>query len=374
MSATKRWARWKAALLASTLLALGCASEPRWASTATPVPNGPFGKTTVQTARIVAGPVGSPVVIQWDRPAEPLPAQPSPIASAAPAPAAAPAARLQTPLIVDPGVVTTSGQARPADLERRVLARIPPGTRVDTEPVEDWTHTLLYSQPRLGQGDVESTLPVVQRVASQFTLHYLANVTRDAGGYRLDKVAVGFGTRIGNAQVIVDPASARSLGAKIDMFAKPLLEENDRSLNEMFQIAKSDTIVVWDQQLQMLRRGQHVPAVHRFAAVLDASSGRLQSFVWLLDVDAAGGLVVADEPIQLLPPALREDRVLNVKGEFINGLGVPSKPAFGLVRIPNGTPAPMSPTLKDLAGRASYTSESLAQLESELVRLARNPA
>ena len=86
---------------------------------------------------------------------------------------------------------------------------------------------------------------------------------------------------------------------------------------------------------------------------------------WLLGSDGKGGYALAEPTLQLLPEALREDRVMSVDGRKFT-LGVPAADAFALARIPQGTPVKFSPGLATLAAVRKFDAETALRLEAEL--------
>ena len=87
----------------------------------------------------------------------------------------------------------------------------------------------------------------------------------------------------------------------------------------------------------MLHKGKHREMIIRYLVWASEKTGRVSTFIWLLDRGSRRReLVVVRNTLQLLRPNLREDRVMNVKKEHFT-LGIPSKEAFALIQVPQGT-------------------------------------
>jgi hypothetical protein len=150
------------------------------------------------------------------------------------------------------------------------------------------------------------------------------------------------------------------------MFGSRILGENERILDQdVNQVARTSTMLVFDARTVMRVGTEHVRRVMRHAIVVDPATGRLATFVWLLGDDGRGGYAAAEPAVQLLPADMHEARMLAVKRDRFT-LGIPSPDAFALVRIPQGTAVPYTPALQRLAAVKNFTAEQVIALETAL--------
>ena len=244
-----------------------------------------------------------------------------------------------------------------------MLPRIPAGTSFDEEPPAGWSNIILFVEGRLGSGDVAAASVTVQKYAKMFNLVILANVARvESGDHYLDKIGIGFSTKINGRNTVITSASQEKLEANLGLVARSVFAANETSLDEIKQVARYSGCVLFDAPTIMLHRGEHRTMVVRYLVLVSRSSGQLNTFVWLLDRDPQNEkYCVVANTLQRLPPNMREDRVMNVKEDRFT-LGIPSKDAFALVRIPQGTRYLFTERLRELAGATTFTKETFSQL------------
>src|SRR5262249_36919598 len=126
------------------------------------------------------------------------------------------------------------------------------------------------------------------------------------------------------------------------------------------------TMALVDTPMVMLRGNRHRPIVIRYALLVDANTGRLETLAWLLDRDDRGGYQGPSSPIELLPPNKISDAVLRVDTNEII-LGVPSDNAFALVRLPEGQKQLAFPEdVKGVAAEANPSAVWAGWLEGKL--------
>ncbi|HZT81700.1 MAG TPA: hypothetical protein VFA26_15845, partial [Gemmataceae bacterium] len=182
----------------------------------------------------------------------------------------------------------------------------------------------------------------------------------------LEKVAVGFALDSKGQSVIATPKQLPP-GVSLGLIGQNVFEKNEEGLRDVPQVARSRTMCVFDAtKALMLREGKHQRMVIRHVVLVNPADGKVQTLVWLLGPGRDGGLVPAEDAMQLLPPGLKEDRVINVKKEKFGVLGIPAEDAFAMVRIPQGTPVKWTPDLQKVAAVRTFTADSAAQLEAEL--------
>ena len=253
------------------------------------------------------------------------------------------------------------------DVVPRSLERIPVGTVIGREAPKDWTNLILFATPTLTEEDLRDAPKMATHYAKMFKFTLLGNVAGYKGGgkttYQLQKVARGFAIDINGKETIVD--GKNTLGADLGLFGKRILAENEAILDkDVYQVARTSTMLVFDAQSTMLSGKDHVKLLMRHAMLVDPDTGRLRTLVWLL-AKGPSGYIPAEKTMQLLPPNMQEARLLHVlKDRFT--LGIPSPDAFALVRIPQGQAIPFTPDLQQAAAVASFGRDQVFGLEMAL--------
>lgn len=251
------------------------------------------------------------------------------------------------------------------DLTSRKLDLIPVGTVIGKSPPSGWSHLVLITIPTLVAEDERDAPPIATHYARMLKFTVLANVVRSQesgpGPFRLERVARGFAITIKGQETIVN--SQNTLGADLGWFGRPILKENENILdNDVRQIARTDTMLVFDARSVMRRGDNHVNMIMRHAILVDPATGRLYTLVWLL-TDA---YEAAEDTMQLLPEGMWEKRYLSVKRDKFNALGIPTREAFALRQVPQGTPVPYSSRLKEEATAQKFTRTSVHSIEDTL--------
>jgi hypothetical protein len=106
--------------------------------------------------------------------------------------------------------------------------------------------------------------------------------------------------------------------------------------------------------------------VVRHAILASPTTGKVSTFVWLLDQGGGGGYTLADKGLRKLPPGCVEDRVLSVDANKFT-LGIPSPDAFALAKLPPGISLGFSDAFKGVAATRTFSAESARKLEAELL-------
>jgi hypothetical protein len=249
------------------------------------------------------------------------------------------------------------------DTAARPLDLIPPGTEIGYGPPCGWTHLLLKSQPRTGAGDVGQLSTAHANLAGMLFTALLADVQHKHGRYRLARVAVGVGTRVGDRDLILSPETQRRLGADLGFVARIVLSRAHEKLADIVTTARSPAMMVFDAPNLMLRQGLHRPVVLRYAVLVNEESGRLDTLVWLLDCEGDGRLCGPCGPVEWLSPSKVDDCVLHVDAREFT-LGNPNEQSFALLRLPQGSSHPELPQpLRALASQPHLSEASAAELE-----------
>jgi hypothetical protein len=265
-----------------------------------------------------------------------------------------------------PAVPASSAPASgTVDLTPRTLARIPVGTTIGKTAPRGWTHLILLVIPTLTDEDLRDAPKMATHYAQMFKLTIVANVGRRQDGdkptYFLKKVARGFATTIDGTETIVN--GQNTLNADLGLFGRRILDENEKVLdNDVVQVVRTDTMLIFDAKCVMRRGDDHVNMIMRHAILVDPATGKLYTLVWLLTEDYQ----VAEKTMQLLPEGMHEKRLLSVKRDKFNALGIPTRDAFGLRQVPQGTPIPYTPALEKAATVAKFEAARVPDIEETL--------
>lgn len=261
-------------------------------------------------------------------------------------------------------------QAANFDVTPRPLTQIAPGSVIDREAPKGWSHLIIKSQPRIGAGDVKKVTNQVNQLSCLLFTAVVANVQEDKSGgparYRLSGLGVGMGTKIKGKDVIITPDTQRKLGADLGFFARIVLNESTKRVQEVQAVARSDSMAVFDAPSLMLREGKHRPIIVRYALLVDRQTGRLDTLIWPIDRDDRGAYVGLAGAYEWLAPNKIEDCVLHVDGnEFF--AGTPTESAFAMNRFPQGQKQIAIPDEdKALAVKARFSSVAAGELEAKL--------
>lgn len=262
--------------------------------------------------------------------------------------------------LAQPGVASAEDPGW--DFTAAPMARIPAGTVVGGKSVQGWSHPLLFVRGQLSAGDTSAVSETVQRYGEMFNLVLLANVAQEAdGGYYLDKVAIGFSTKIDGQDVIITRDSHKRLGANLGMIGGSVFSGNEEALKDAKQVARYRHGMIMDAPTLMAVDDQHVLRRVRHFFWVSKATGELGTLIWAMDETPNGNYPVVGDNMQLLPPNMHEDRVMHVDGGQFT-FGIPSKQAFALVRIPQGRNIAISPALRDSAGVREFDQQSYIQL------------
>jgi hypothetical protein len=251
------------------------------------------------------------------------------------------------------------------DVEARPLDLIPAGTVIGAGPPRGWSHLILKSHPRPAAGDFRQLSEESTRLASLLFTAVVADVKEDKGRHHLERVAVGMGTRIGDEDVIVTPDTQKGLGADLGFVARIVLSTAQERLQDVKLVARAPAFALIDAPGLMLRQDRHRPVVLRYAVLVEESTGRLDTLLWLLDRDG-GQYSGPAGPMEWLPPSKIEDCVLHVdRREFT--LGNPTEKAFAVNRLPRGQKQIAFPEpVRGIAVRPRLSAATAADLEAAL--------
>lgn len=253
------------------------------------------------------------------------------------------------------------------DSQRKPLAPIPAGTSFGEEPPTDWSDIILFANGRLGNGDVSDVADGVGDYVKMFDIAILANTERDESDrYCLEKVGIGFTTKIDGKNTIVTLDSQQELGADLDVVARNVLSGHEEGLADIRQVARDSASMIVDVPTLMLHQGRHRIMIVRYLVRISPDNGRVDTVVWLLvEGRSEGDGLLVENTFEHLPPNMREDRILNVDGNCLT-FGIPSDEAFAAVRIPQGTSYEYTDSMRAHAGRVNFNKETYRKLLSAL--------
>jgi hypothetical protein len=246
---------------------------------------------------------------------------------------------------------------------------IRPGTVIGPQAPAGWTHLVLKSWPRLPDDQKKLVNEMTARLAVAFFTATTADVaTEDVQGvrqFRLARLGFGVGTRVRGQDMIVSPATETQLGADLGFFGRQVLAEVCQKQQEIRLVAASATAAVVDTPLFMPRGHGHRKVILRYVFLVDPRTGRLDTLVWRIDLDARGNYEGAVGPIHWLPPQLMVDAVMQVDVREFH-LGIPSERAFAVTSLPPGRPLDIPAALQAIAGRPRLTADQARLLEAGL--------
>jgi hypothetical protein len=261
------------------------------------------------------------------------------------------------------------------DVTLRRLPQVPPGTVIGQEAPKGWSHLIIKSYSRPGAGDVKQLSPTADRLTRLLFTVIVADVRLQAergnvgeSGKRckLEKVAVGLGTRIGDKDIVITPDTQQRLGADLGLLARVVLRKSQEKLDDIVVVARSATFLVFDSPCFLVVDNKHKSIALRYAVLVEEQTGRLNTLVWPVVREADGKYGEPLGPIQWLPADLTGDCILHIDGNEFS-LGQPTERAFAITSPPTGQKEiQIGDELRPLAARPRFSSATAAELESKL--------
>ncbi|TWU16040.1 pyruvate kinase [Allorhodopirellula heiligendammensis] len=275
---------------------------------------------------------------------------------------AAPAEQLETP-----------GERR-VNFQRKPLDLIPAGARFVEGPPTGWSNLLSFVEVQLTSGDATAVSETVRHYAELFNLVMLANTNQNAAGeFELDRVAIGFSMLIDGKNTVVTSDTQSDLGGGLSLIGRGVLDSNVASLARVEQVARTDNSILIDAPAVFLRDGEHREMVVRHYIWVFPENGNVGTLVWLLDPSPRSAprpsqLHIVDRKMELLPPNMHEDRVMDVDADKFSVFGIPAKDAFASVRLPPGVTFEMNEAMQRTAGQQNFTAETFADLTTAIAQ------
>ncbi len=259
-----------------------------------------------------------------------------------------------------------------AQEESPQLPRIAANTLVDDPDALRWNAVVLLARPTISSGDVDALPNSIRQTVSSFVLTILATVqasvdaTSGETRYRLREVGVGYSVSLDGELKVVTADQAADMGVRLGFIQRRMLAENERQLGTARRVASTSTLMMFDTPAILQRGGAHQDYIMRHFVWVDARSGRHATLVWLLREDAAGGLLVVDEPLRWLPAGMKENRKIHVdEDKFLLG-GIPTERAFALENLPPGKEILWTADARRVAALRHYDMQSLKDLTTAL--------
>ena len=261
----------------------------------------------------------------------------------------------------------------PSQVDCRVqpLERIRPGTVIGDTPPSGWTHLLMKCHSRLTAGAIDELLAQAKPLSELLFTAMVARVSHRPGRsppFRLESIAVGLGTTIDGKDTIITTETQEELGADFGFLARLVLDQGEKKLDGVLQVARSPTAMIVDTPSILSDKGKHREVILRHAFLLDPDNGGLANLVWRIDLDDRGQYAGVTGPVVHVKPNLVVTCPVHVDGGQIFG-GVPLPTAFAVIGLPPGQEIPMPPALRAVAGRRELDVAAFAELEAALRRL-----
>lgn len=244
--------------------------------------------------------------------------------------------------------------------EPKLIDRIPPGTVVFDEANRELSDLILFIKGKLEAGDTDAVNDTTRYYGDLFNLVYMANVKKAGSGFMLDRVAVGFSSKINGRDVVVNSATARDLGLSLNIIGRGVLSGNERALEEIAVVAKNDQCAVIDAPAIVRFNNRNQRMVVRFFIWTSVADGQVGTTVWLLE-KGAKGYTLAEGSFNFLPPEMVEERVLHVDGSQFT-LGIPSATAFAMTAIPQGRSFKFTERMQRVAAVETFNTQTFNEL------------
>lgn len=257
------------------------------------------------------------------------------------------------------------------DTSAEPVELLSPGTVIADGPPEGWTHLIIKSRPFLSSGAIHKLSEEGKRYATFLFMTTVARVLPKKTGlrttYTLDAVALGLGTTVDGKDMVLSPEMQAKLGANLGIIYRQILKGAYNKQQEVRMVLRSPVLALLDTSALLLRHGEHRDVILRYALLVDARTGRLDSLVYLIDrkdeVDPTPG------PIEWLAPNLRERPPLHIDGEEFLG-PIPTPRAYAAERLPTGErQIPIPQKDKALLRREHFDTEEAGQIDQVLREL-----
>ncbi|NQU26022.1 MAG: hypothetical protein HQ567_32445 [Candidatus Nealsonbacteria bacterium] len=260
------------------------------------------------------------------------------------------------------------------DVASRELTEISPGTQIVDCPPQGWSHLIIKSWPHIGPETIDDVSDANAAIVSLLFTAIVADVQQAKGddgkrSFHLAKVGIGVGADVDGRHLTLTPDTQKELGADLGWMDRRVLIGGRDKFRKMRCVARSNTMALLDSPEILLHDGEHRPVILRYALLLDAATGRLDTLLWALNLDEQGNISDIISPIHRLPSSKVEACILHADPDkFV--LGVPTAIAFAMTSIPEGKQSLVCPaSLKPLVTQSPPTPHAARQLQRWLRKL-----
>lgn len=252
------------------------------------------------------------------------------------------------------------------DLTSRPADSIEPGTIVEKAAPKGWSHLVLKSLPRVRE-DQKKDLPelTVDKASWMFTA-FLANVKQDGGRYKFDKAALGLGAKAKDRDTILTAETGKKLGGNLGLFGGEILNKGYEVQKKAVLVFSGPSMALIDTPVWFRVGDDNKMVRYRYALLVDAASGRLETIVWRLGTDGVG--TSFDDAVWLKPDTV-DVAELVVDKKKVNRLGIPADDAFAVDKMPGGRKLPIPAELQKLAAQTRFTADDAYSLDYGLRKL-----
>jgi hypothetical protein len=258
------------------------------------------------------------------------------------------------------------------DVGRRRVETMKSGTVVGLSAPDPFTHLIIKSRTRFASGDL-ARLPTSIVHDSTFFGALVAQVRlgpseKGVPAQQLTRVAVGFGARVQDEDVVIANDQELIKKANLGFFARVLQSSHEERAKQISIVIWSQTLAVVDVPTFLLINGRHVPGHRRYALLVMPRTGQLMPLLWFRPADASGPLPPVT--VRRLAPNTLEDCALNVDGaEF--SVGLPKRAAFAQVELPAGSWGLTVPDgQRELFCKSQFIGETARELHRRVLSLA----
>ena len=260
------------------------------------------------------------------------------------------------------------------DVTARQPQAIAPGTTVGQAAPKGWSHLVIKSLPRVRPGE-EAQIPLLTRdqsvrMASWMFTVFTADVRPEhkgqTSGYRLVRVGMGLGTNSGGRDIVITPETAAEHGVELTWITREILTRGYNTQRQAIVVIHGPTFGLVDTPVWYRCEGKNRLIRFRYALIVDAPTGRLDTAVWLLDSEGH----CADETIAFLGQDTIDPAELIPDAQEFNAIGIPSDGAFAVDRLPPARARVLQPPdLRSLMVQGKYTPSEAGTLEAGLRNL-----
>ena len=260
-------------------------------------------------------------------------------------------------------VCTAGGWRLASGDEPKPVPTLPAGTKFNDAPPEGWSNVVLYVSGRLGSGDVSAAPNSAHEYASMFNLVILADVRqREDGVYALQRYGVGFSTKVDGVNTVITTDTAKSLGVDLGIIGRSVFAANEESLGQIKEIARFSTCALFDAPTMMLYEGEHLLMTVRYLIWASRTTGPAQHVRLAARSHDRFGRLSGGRASPAEAARQHARRPRHERAEEPVSLGIPSKDAFALVRIPQGQPVKFSERLQKVAGAETFDNAKFREL------------